>query len=344
MYEALTGKAPFGGDNAIQTILHHVQDKPAPLSCARADLPPGLEQAIMQTLEKQPNDRFQSIDELSDALEVARNPHNFKPRKFAKFSRALRKIKAKVADHSKTIIIGAAAILVLSSFSALLNALAPHEDWRILEQKGEDAFSVHDFDHAFEFWHSAVKEAQRSKATPFEQEKLDFDIASTLSRNATSHPVFEELARPYYDQLLAISAHHPEVLALPPPWLYNCASSIQTENPAHAEMLYKRLIKQMEFMGRDASRNEESIYSAAWMGLGSAQSELGKNKDAESAFKRSLTIAETIPNSSEQVAEILDRLSKFYKYQGRDKEAEDAHQKFTEAKNKADTERPKGHT
>jgi eukaryotic-like serine/threonine-protein kinase len=68
MYEMLAGHPPFDGANMPEIARHHLNTPPPPLSQIRSDLPPGLEKTVMRCLEKLPEDRFVSMDEVLGAL------------------------------------------------------------------------------------------------------------------------------------------------------------------------------------------------------------------------------------------------------------------------------------
>jgi len=68
MYEMLTGQPPFDGTNMPEIARMHLNATPAPLSEVRPNLPEGLERVVMRCLEKLPEDRFASMDELLGAL------------------------------------------------------------------------------------------------------------------------------------------------------------------------------------------------------------------------------------------------------------------------------------
>jgi Tol biopolymer transport system component len=68
-YELLSGKPPFSGLNQQQTLSAHITTAPAPVNQHRPQLPPALTAAIMRCLEKHPSDRWQTADDLHDALE-----------------------------------------------------------------------------------------------------------------------------------------------------------------------------------------------------------------------------------------------------------------------------------
>lgn len=69
MYETLTGKPPFAGNNAIQLVIKHMNDRPK--SFAKLDGPFNalkLESITLKCLEKQQADRPQSVKEITEVL------------------------------------------------------------------------------------------------------------------------------------------------------------------------------------------------------------------------------------------------------------------------------------
>jgi serine/threonine protein kinase len=70
MYESISGKLPFDGPNAISTLFMHVNDRAEPFSAYRPDLaiPGELEQIILKMLEKDPLDRYQTVEDLGHDL------------------------------------------------------------------------------------------------------------------------------------------------------------------------------------------------------------------------------------------------------------------------------------
>lgn len=71
-YKALSGVPPFGGNNQIDVYIKHTQVPPPPFAKARPGLvvPEQLEQIILKTLAKNPEDRFSSMNELRGALNL----------------------------------------------------------------------------------------------------------------------------------------------------------------------------------------------------------------------------------------------------------------------------------
>ncbi|MBQ2688284.1 MAG: Stk1 family PASTA domain-containing Ser/Thr kinase [Clostridia bacterium] len=75
MYEMLTGKLPYDGDNAVSVALMHLQLTPDSPCELNSDIPEGLEEITLKAMQKQPSDRYQSAqDMLSDIERFRLNP------------------------------------------------------------------------------------------------------------------------------------------------------------------------------------------------------------------------------------------------------------------------------
>jgi zinc protease len=68
LYEMLTGAATFSGETAVTVALKQIREAPVPPATLEPTIPPAIERAILQCLEKDPAKRFQSVDELEQAL------------------------------------------------------------------------------------------------------------------------------------------------------------------------------------------------------------------------------------------------------------------------------------
>ncbi|MEE0845980.1 MAG: Stk1 family PASTA domain-containing Ser/Thr kinase [Eggerthellaceae bacterium] len=68
LYEAVTGKLPFDGPDAVSVAMKQVQEQPEPPSQLRPDLDPGLEAIILKAMSKNPNERFATAQEMRYAL------------------------------------------------------------------------------------------------------------------------------------------------------------------------------------------------------------------------------------------------------------------------------------
>lgn len=83
MYNCLSGKPPFKGDTALDTIKMHIDVQPKSL-CSNSELaiPKAIDDIVMRLLEKKPLDRYQSMAQLTEALveasaepSIAQNPN-----------------------------------------------------------------------------------------------------------------------------------------------------------------------------------------------------------------------------------------------------------------------------
>lgn len=70
LYELLSGRRPFQGDSAADTISAILHAQPPELGQLVQGLPPGIERIIERCLEKKKEDRFQSAADLGFALEA----------------------------------------------------------------------------------------------------------------------------------------------------------------------------------------------------------------------------------------------------------------------------------
>jgi serine/threonine-protein kinase len=68
LYRALTGKAPFEGEDATATLIRLMQEAPQRPSSLERSIPAGLEAVIEKAMARDPKERFQSVEELDRAL------------------------------------------------------------------------------------------------------------------------------------------------------------------------------------------------------------------------------------------------------------------------------------
>jgi eukaryotic-like serine/threonine-protein kinase len=69
LYEMLTGKRAFSGDNRMATLSSVLRDEPRPPSEIRVGVPRELERIVARCLRKDPGRRFQHMEDLRVALE-----------------------------------------------------------------------------------------------------------------------------------------------------------------------------------------------------------------------------------------------------------------------------------
>jgi len=68
LYEMFSGQLPFKGEHDQAVIYSILNEKPKPVTDLRSEIPMSIEQVVAKALEKNPDERYQSIDELLDDL------------------------------------------------------------------------------------------------------------------------------------------------------------------------------------------------------------------------------------------------------------------------------------
>ncbi len=69
-YELLTGFMPFHAESAIASLVKRTQERAIPLAEVDTSIPPALSAVVSKCLERNPEDRFSSVQELIDELEI----------------------------------------------------------------------------------------------------------------------------------------------------------------------------------------------------------------------------------------------------------------------------------
>ncbi|MEU1276870.1 protein kinase [Streptomyces sp. NPDC005805] len=71
LYELLALRPPFTGETPLSVVYQHVQDIPVPPSEVHSGVPPELDGLVMRSLAKDPDDRFQSAEEMRGLVQYA---------------------------------------------------------------------------------------------------------------------------------------------------------------------------------------------------------------------------------------------------------------------------------
>ena len=72
LYEMLTGGLPFEAETPVAMALKQVSETPARPAGIEPSVPEGLDELVMRLLAKRPADRYQSADEVAEALNLMR--------------------------------------------------------------------------------------------------------------------------------------------------------------------------------------------------------------------------------------------------------------------------------
>jgi serine/threonine-protein kinase len=71
LFQTIAGRPPFVGKESIDLIVKHIREKPPELRELVADVPLEVNALVMKCLEKLPSARFQTMDEVLDAMRAA---------------------------------------------------------------------------------------------------------------------------------------------------------------------------------------------------------------------------------------------------------------------------------
>ena len=71
LYEMLTGRVPFVGENTVAVALKHIQEEAVPLRQIDPSIPESVEKIVMKCMQKKPERRYQNADALIADLKHA---------------------------------------------------------------------------------------------------------------------------------------------------------------------------------------------------------------------------------------------------------------------------------
>ena len=207
MYETLTGKSPFSAENPIRTILKHINDVAVPLSSLKdaQAIPGDLEHIVMRCLEKDPDSRYQSMDDLFKDLECVRDG---KPLKIKK------PVKARSTGSRKNSPVWLSAVAVslvllltlLASLSVVHKASSPNPS--VLNPSG-DAQNLDNLSYRYFVsgeYEKAIPLLEFGIKTYKENGREDTFLADNLQHIGKCYMMLGQYkkAQPYYEDALKI--------------------------------------------------------------------------------------------------------------------------------------------
>ncbi len=74
MYELLTGKLPFKGDNAVEIAIKQMREEIPSVCLFNPEIPQSIENVILKACAKNPKNRYDSVAEMQEDLKTALNP------------------------------------------------------------------------------------------------------------------------------------------------------------------------------------------------------------------------------------------------------------------------------
>ncbi|MEK7867566.1 MAG: protein kinase [Planctomycetota bacterium] len=136
LYEALTGRRPFDGRTPFEVACEVMSREPATPRSVRPQIHPDLETICLRCLEKRPERRYLSMQEVAKDLERYLNGDAIQARPVSTIMRLARKVK----EHRAAILATFAAVLVLGiATNAVVLRLRKGKDIASALSEGRDA-------------------------------------------------------------------------------------------------------------------------------------------------------------------------------------------------------------
>ena len=97
MFELLTGKVPFKGDNAVEIAIKHMKDQIPSVCNINNTIPQSVENIVLKACAKNPKNRYETVSEMYEDLKTCLDPLRFEEK------RLVYKYPEHNNDNSKTI-------------------------------------------------------------------------------------------------------------------------------------------------------------------------------------------------------------------------------------------------
>lgn len=81
MFELLTGKVPFKGDNAVEIAIKHMKDSIPSVCAINESVPQSVENIIIRACAKNPKNRYSSVAEMHEDLRTCLDPLRFEEKR-----------------------------------------------------------------------------------------------------------------------------------------------------------------------------------------------------------------------------------------------------------------------
>jgi eukaryotic-like serine/threonine-protein kinase len=110
LYELVTGERAFPGESTTSIVYKILNEDPIPPIAIEPSLPPGLDAVVRKAIAKDPNQRFQSCEEMREALKNCRSVVVPLPVRQQPQSESTAKLPAFATNRNKFLAGGAVAV------------------------------------------------------------------------------------------------------------------------------------------------------------------------------------------------------------------------------------------
>jgi ABC-type sugar transport system substrate-binding protein len=130
LFQMLTGKPPFVSEEneIISVIYQHLERVPPLPSDINPDLPPEVDSVILKALEKKPEDRYDHVGEMTNALRIAAGLDPTSTRDFPAVGSGQPMLPIQTSRQPRTVMAGVAILSVLIVTAIIVGLLALRDD------------------------------------------------------------------------------------------------------------------------------------------------------------------------------------------------------------------------
>jgi serine/threonine-protein kinase len=284
LYDTLTGRPPFRGETAVDTLQQVVTDDPVPPARLNRRVPRDLETICLKCLEKSPARRYATARELADDLRRLLDGEPIRARRVGPVERAAKWARRRPAAA------GLAALSALSAVGLLVGGAwyARHESARAAEA---------------ERLHAQARREQARAADNFRLARAAVEeMLTRVSREKLAHvPQMERVRR----ELLEKALHFYEEFATretgdDPELRREAARALVGAgdvrallgDPTGAESAYRPAVARLAELP-DAPAVREDL-AAAWNNLGNLLRDTARAGDAEEAYRHAADLRQTL--------------------------------------------------
>ena len=272
LYQAITGRPPFQASSITETLQQALVDEavaPAQLNTA---VDRDLETIVLKSLEKQPEKRYQTANELADDLDRYLEGQPIHARRIGPLGKAAKWCRRNPLVASLTGLLSLAVLFGV--VSTIMGLMAVNR---------EQANTL------------AAVTSNRSLLTELYTELMGDPVFSNQPGETELRQKRIEKSIKHFQHLIEIEKDHPSLrgdLVSAYAWLGYLR--MEHEGPAEALQEYRNAIQLYESLSQEQKANTAArfAYSDAQTGLGEAMIRLGDSQAAHAAFEKSLKVRE----------------------------------------------------